>query len=246
MGNNLHETNAHRRRRAGRWLVTVVVPAGLGLLLAVLLAGTSGAPARQEPRLAAQALPIADGQASGAGLPQGTIPPPRFSAAAQGSAVQVDPAAADYDPLRLMPFATVSDIFAAEPRHAAWAPKVEGWLSERVRADIEKLVPGARELTVECRTTICKLHWRCQVRVCGAVRDVINGLYAGAAGSATKPNEVFLVYGGGKFFVDVIRRPDELLARLEAKRREALETLRRGAAPASYYENIPAHGWTLR
>lgn len=203
---------AERGTRVNRWLLTVVVPAALGVASAVWVvrwtqrspSSASHAPARPAPAAGRLVAAAAGGAAGGIGAP-------RFSIASERATVQLDPTAPDYDPLRLMSLANLSDIFAAEPRNPSWAPKVEGWLGDQVKSDVERLVPGARELTVECRTTICKLHWRCQVRACAAVRDVINGLYAGAAGSTTKPNEVLLVYGGGKFFTDVIGRADPLL-----------------------------------
>ena len=71
--------------------------------------------------------------------------------------VQNDPAAADYDPLKLMTFAKPVRIFEAEPRVCEWAASMEVAIERNALAELTVRVPEARLDELECRRSSCKL-----------------------------------------------------------------------------------------
>jgi hypothetical protein len=79
--------------------------------------------------------------------------------AQNGSDIQVDPGAPDYDPLVLYR-AGVSgfQLWAEEPRDEGWAPAMEARLGPQIQSDLAVMVPGGvEEVNLECKSATCKV-----------------------------------------------------------------------------------------
>ncbi len=139
-----------------------------------------------------------------------------------GTIVNV-PGAPGYDPTRFRGILRISDIFAQEPRKEDWAGPVERWLTTRLTQDLKALVPEVSNVTAECRTSTCKLHWDGPRDALTKVKEVHAALYMGTGRTATGPNELILVYGGS-FLADK-STPDQLMADLENYRKATLKDI---------------------
>jgi hypothetical protein len=53
-----------------------------------------------------------------------------------------------------------AEIFSAEPRDPRWAPTMEAIMGKMVRSDVDALVPGAKEVAIECHTQTCRVAVR--------------------------------------------------------------------------------------
>src|SRR5687767_3647406 len=82
-----------------------------------------------------------------------TAAPPAADAARPPDAAAL---AADYDPTVLVQKgAAPLEVFADEPRTAAWADPVEAALGAQMRKDLQHVVPDARGVGLSCRTLSC-------------------------------------------------------------------------------------------
>jgi hypothetical protein len=169
--------------------------------------------------------------------------PPRLRLAT--AAGDLNPSSPAYDPLRLVRESKVRvrSIFWAEPRDAVWADAMEQGLRAPLTADLQSALPGLSDLTIECRTTVCRFTWNANGGRDLRARHVIRYLYGGAAIGVAKPNEMYVTYAGGKAFSELKGRPREMLARLAADRSDRLPRLRAGEFPAEAYQAIPASEW---
>jgi hypothetical protein len=123
----------HRR---GRWLVTVIPAAGLALAGIGSLIRYAG---RSEPASA----PAAPAPAA----------PPAAPAALPAALPEAPPGA--YDPTKLLDEGKApGEVYLAESREPAWADPIETVVGGRMRADLERMVPGAGVI-LHCRRLSC-------------------------------------------------------------------------------------------
>ena len=90
--------------------------------------------------------------------------------------------------------------FLIEPRDAAWATVVEGYLTPRLRAEVTKLVAGFELQAVECRSSSCRVSWRPRSGVQSLTLTRLSAVLYGAwSGGGGKDGEMFLAFRDGPF-----------------------------------------------
>jgi hypothetical protein len=193
-----------------------------------------------------------------ASLERGTAPPglaapgsndrtrstPRFVLDRASTAVQNDPRALDYDPRRLIRIGKrVDDVFAAEPRIAAWAGARERTLRSEIGKDLSHLVPLATIESVECRSSTCRVTIAApeeQVEEASAAltltgRGTMSAVRAYSGDQTRGTHELFVLFSPE-------HRPDSAYqAWYDEERRRTLAFLRKtpGAIPHLDHARIP-------
>src|SRR5205814_6856131 len=81
-------------------------------------------------------------------------------AAAASPPLETNPSAPGYDPRKLETVLTTPQLFALEPRDAAWAATLEEDLGPLMASDIATVERTARGVAFDCHTTICRLRAR--------------------------------------------------------------------------------------
>jgi hypothetical protein len=170
--------------------------------------------------------------------------PARF-ARAPAPLPSLDVTAADYDPVRLIEEQrqTSKAIFLAEPRDPVWADAMEKGLRDPLTNDLAATVPGITDLTIECRTTACRIAWDAHGGEDPRARAVIRMLYGGAAMGHDGSHAMVVIYEGGTAYKGFQGHAPELLARLSNDRAMRLPKLRAGEFSRHAYTQIPAGEW---
>lgn len=87
------------------------------------------------------------------------LPLPRFRDP-RGNGMKLDLSSPGYNPRRLQKAGySAAEIFEDEPRNERWASAVESQVGGQVSSDLQKLVPGAQEVTMECRSRSCRMTY---------------------------------------------------------------------------------------
>jgi hypothetical protein len=222
-------------------LLVVMTGAVLGTALGLLLRATS------EPTGPA---PAASGALSTGGAAATGRVPRLAMPSRQGRTLELRPDSPDYNPALLNGIVPTYTVFAKEPRVERWAKPVETYLSDRIGAELPRLVPGVQLDRVECRTAICAVSLKRLPGEEGAavnpstVRHLLAILYSPAAGAHTPEDLGFmLVYRGQRWFEGVSPdSPGELIAAIEKRRADVLAKIRAQHAqgkPSQYYAVNP-------
>jgi hypothetical protein len=111
----------------------------------------------------------------------------------------------------------MDQIFALEPRDPAWAGPTVGALRALVEADVTAIDPAGKVNEVDCRRTLCRLRWRGNREVAGAIFTLL-GARGGDQGTAA-----FLPLRGWKAPMGI-----EGVEALRARRAAILDSLRAG------------------
>jgi hypothetical protein len=115
-------------------------------------------------------------------------------------------------------------VFALEPRDDAWAKAVEEQLGPLVERDLRTIEPKLLATGIDCRTTMCRVHWRIGKGDSRWLRTFAYGFYSGDTIGTERDLDEHLV---------VVRRPGETnpndgVARIKARRATMIYSLRTG------------------
>ena len=230
------------RGRIGLGVVVVAAGALLGLLTR---------PHRESP---APEQVAAQGGNSGAAAGPGDIPAQDGRQRSAGRAVpsfvsqaplgiDTNPSSPGYDPIRLALAITPQKLFNGEPRHPTWAPAMESRLTSAVSRDLQR-IPGIGDISVECRTTGCKVSWSApDSRRSFAAGSLVNALWGGGVGGRVSSG-LITFYRGARFEGVDPSDPSALLQRLEKRRSDQFaQHKRRYAQGRARYKDIPLEYW---
>jgi hypothetical protein len=120
--------------------------------------------------------------------------------------------------------------FMNEPRDEAWAAPIESAFVPLLREDLAEFLPGATEIALECRTTMCSVRWRFheghERSATKISHEVLGNIYGGwARGLASNTEHII-------YFKDA-RDTSELIAKTRRRRDIVLRRLRERRAGAS-------------
>ena len=152
----------------------------------------------------------------------GGQPPPRPMP--DPGAATTNPGDGRYDSERLLATMSARQIFDLEPRDPAWAGAVEEQLAPLVARDLRAVEPAVRATGIECRTTICRLHWKNGAQEASWPGRFAHFFYSGVNVPASPdPGEhhLFLRRPGES-------TPDPGVARLKVRRASVIHSLRTG------------------
>ncbi len=238
--------DAAKERRPTTTVGVVSLCALLGGLVAMVRRPTESSsspiPGIASGRQAASALPRVGNENNLA------LPPPEFTPGGQPAEVETVPGSPFYDPTRLMAIMSANAIFEQEPRVTPWAQTMESSLQSQLARELPTLVPGATLVSVECKTTTCKVTWQpTSTSDNGKLHMFMKALYMGSgAGSGSARNEIVLVYGGGTMSKINVSDARNIVSALPEIRKRRLTQIRRrydstGTHPR--YPGISVNDW---
>jgi hypothetical protein len=217
-----------------------------GVLAALIVRAfeRSGRTGKAPPaRLVARMDQLSRRTAPGASFAGGQRRPPKLLVPATGapSAMpEANPQAPGYDPVKLLYFMVPTRIFSAEPRDPVWAEAVEKRLRPRLEKDLSTISPDISDVTMECRTSICRIAWKAPPDLETVTGDVVRFLYGGAAANRSRANELLVFYKGG-FYKDT-GTADDLVRRIDEERSRLLASIHSGRAQ-HILANVPDKFW---
>jgi hypothetical protein len=213
-------------------LVATLAGVVVGALVVRLRAGLIGA-APREPAVAAS-----NARGSHASTSTGAAPPKLVG----GAGLVADPTAPGYDPVALLGLVKLHELFSQEPRVEPWATEVESWVTSRLRADLDSMMPDVTELKVECKASTCRFTWRSedsQARV--KIRRVLQALYPPSR-IDSQGGTIFASYLGG-IIKSAPQDSGGLFRELERRRRANLAGIHAGQHARMLYDAFPREAW---
>jgi hypothetical protein len=131
--------------------------AWIGLVAAAALGAAAGVAVRRWPRVGrassgvAQAAPASKGRACLV---------PKITPAEVSPSIQTNPAAADYDPVKLLMVGVSGQaLFEGETRNPTWAPAMEKAVGAPLLRDLQTMIPELQKGRLQCRSRTCELSW---------------------------------------------------------------------------------------
>lgn len=228
------------RARAAFFVLGLLV---LGLGSAMFGRTYAGRPANKAPLVAA-AADVGSQTARAARPRQAEVP--RFVTYENPKG---DPRSPEYDPSSLVQHGErLTNLFEREPRDEKWAAAMERAMLAPVTGDLKAVIPGIDNVTIECKTAVCKLRWTTQgepTKVEDArVNAVLTQVYGGSALSRVVNNTAFLAYAGGPTpFATLKGQADEAAALLLQNRSHRLARLRAGTVPELLTKPVAPNEW---
>jgi len=244
-----------------KWIAAVVVLV-CGLALGVFMpwrkdgqeSGRPGAQARDTRRTTSAATEVPYGlyssdengnlvkQRKQGPIPKFENPVACNSKAPFGGNINVDISSPDYDPAK---YATdFGKLFDQEPRKPQWAPFLESTFSKLLKEDLSALLPGMGDVSLECKSVICRLQWTGAVQNRNKMSAILVTLY-NVDSFQYDGKSAFLSFGG-KQHQRFRESGQALIDNTSAERAKRLATLRAGKLPAGAYRHIAANEWPER
>jgi protein-disulfide isomerase len=125
-------------------------------------------------------------------------------------------------------------IFAAEPRDEVWAAPIEKELGPLMEKDLRAIEPKVSDVSLECKSSLCRLRWRAGKGDPKALASAVNFLYALPSGGrpAFDESAYFLFLRSNISGTEQGATAESAIARIKARRSTMLYNVRTGRATA--------------